>query len=160
MTFPRAVDVRARTLQNCESLRPMTSAAAPSGAVSNASFPASTKLICCVCLDDLKDAVLHMLPCCGRMQSPTRCCQACLMRICKELGSCPHCRAPGLVWNGQTAVIMEEHGTIEPSLWRAVLLNMSAPLLRFVSAVVGIMLAPLDKAFEQALESVLSRGPV
>ena len=123
-------------------------------------------LSCCVCLEDSTSVKLIILPCCGKATTTTRCCAECLRRCAALTGRCPACREllPRVdVWKG---VRLNNSDPWEGELG-LVLLAVSvflaplfAPLSRMASSILGIMLSPFYRAFEQALESVLSRGPV
>ena len=70
------------------------------------------------------------------------------------LGSCPVCRAVGLQWNGQEAVLHSSpRGRSGPFLSVQYVLNLAAALLM-------LMLRPFTDACLVGLEAVLSRGPV
>ena len=62
-------------------------------------------MICCVCLDELDVRTALLLPCCGRVDSSTRCCRECLQRCCDMNGSCPACRRVGLRWASDRAYL-------------------------------------------------------
>ena len=115
-----------------------------------------SSLICCVCLDESNET-LQVLPCCGRQaSSSTRCCTSCLLRISATTNCCPVCRAVGLRLQHGRAVLLPD-APDESMLVSRVLLM---PLWHCILSVVAFVWWPLGHAFDQALESVLSRGPV
>jgi hypothetical protein len=112
-------------------------------------------LICCVCLDELDVRSALLLPCCGRVDSSTRCCSDCLQRCCDMNGSCPACRRVGLRWASGRAYLEEADGHDSTLLGKA-----WSQLGALGLWMLGVLLYPLDLAFTQALEAVCSRGPV
>ena len=112
-------------------------------------------MICCVCLDELDVRTALLLPCCGRVDSSTRCCRECLRRCCDMNGSCPACRRAGLRWASDRAYL-EKADAHDSSFLGKAWSQLGALGLWMLS----VLLHPLDQAFTQALEAVCSRGPV
>ena len=128
-------------------------------------------MICCVCLDELDVRTALLLPCCGRVDSSTRCCRECLQRCCDMNGSCPACRRVGLRWASDRAYLEKADADDSTPQWcrrgptraahDSTLLGKAWSQLGALGLwMLGVLLHPLDQAFTQALEAVCSRGPV
>ena len=121
------------------------------------------RIVCCVCLEELDDVAAKdaVLPCCGRASSSNACCSNCMRVICAASGICPVCRAPGLSFDSKSgsAKIREqaECAELKQSAVRKFVL---VPLWDGALSILLLLFRPASIAFEQALESVLSRGPV
>lgn len=117
---------------------------------------------CCVCLEELP-AACPPLPCCGRAESSIGCCAACLLHICATTACCPACRTQGLWWDSYRGAAILGERAKEASLSSrrlAISYFILESLRQCALAILSLLLHPLGIAFEQALEAVLSRGPV